>query len=547
MKLRWGWAPLFAVGLLLVGLKFSGARGDLARGPIASPNPDATPPETVALGGTKHVRNGAPAELLVFDSVMPNGGAELLWLAGQPATSTPLGPVALDAAGGPVRFDQRLRAERLNFRTEGRMLASVAWDGGDGFWVSTREGGLFRIGSEGEIVDSTESAYDFTELASTPSGTAWAVRSPAQFSFPWGREPEPLFRPVRAEAPSEVPARRPGTSIFVHLVNAGRIVPQEDGTVFYAPFIRDEVIKFGPDGDTLWVSHRGLTHGVEEPSFEIRNDEPLLDYAPVNLGMKAGPDGFLYVLSTPGETTNRSRLDVIDKESGVVVRTGRLPTAMPTVAVAETGRVYLLDEFRLLTGVAAAEREPIADFELERMGGGTLSLADLEGRVTLINFWASWCEPCKVEMPALDSLAQSFDGDEDFGFVAISDDVNPADAEEFIDERGFEFTVLHGRGKMRAKFHYFGLPFTILVDRQGRMVDRWIGFAGEQQVSAIRAAVRAELDRGQDDDPGEHRHRGGPAETRTGHGGHQDDDRSQAEQSTGHAGHGKASPHSGNG
>ncbi len=72
-----------------------------------------------------------------------------------------------------------------------------------------------------------------------------------------------------------------------------------------------------------------------------------------------------------------------------------------------------------------------------------------------------------------------------------------ADARAFLDEFGFDFPVLLGRGRLRERYHYVGLPFTVLLDRQGRMVQRWIGFGGEQQIKAIRAVIQAELDTGE--------------------------------------------------
>ena len=52
-----------------------------------------------------------------------------------------------------------------------------------------------------------------------------------------------------------------------------------------------------------------------------------------------------------------------------------------------------------------------------------------------------------------------------------------------------------GNGKLRNDYHYIGLPFTVLVDAEGRVVQRWSGFAGEGQIDAIRAVIRTELDR----------------------------------------------------
>ncbi|MFW6085150.1 MAG: redoxin domain-containing protein, partial [Gemmatimonadota bacterium] len=217
-------------------------------------------------------------------------------------------------------------------------------------------------------------------------------------------------------------------------------------------------------------------------------------YAPVNIGLRLGPDGMLYALTTPGHTTQRARLDRIDPDSGVVRATVELPTALPTLAVDPDGRVYLLDDFRLLTGVAPAEREPLEPFNLEGLDGERIRLADYRDRVVLVNFWASWCAPCRQEMPELDALRREF-SPERFALIAISDDLEPADARAFIDEFGFTFPVALGRGKMRSRYHYMGLPFTVLVDTGGRIVQRWAGYGEEPQIRAIRALVTAELER----------------------------------------------------
>ncbi len=66
-----------------------------------------------------------------------------------------------------------------------------------------------------------------------------------------------------------------------------------------------------------------------------------------------------------------------------------------------------------------------------------------------------------------------------------------------------------GGGKLRAQYHYIGLPTTVLLDRDGRVVQQWIGFAGEQQIQGIRAVVEAELAREGD---GDHQHAGGSQE-----------------------------------
>lgn len=95
-------------------------------------------------------------------------------------------------------------------------------------------------------------------------------------------------------------------------------------------------------------------------------------------------------------------------------------------------------------------------------------------------------------MPALDSLQRELAGP-DFQFLTINEDVNAADARSFVEDFGFTFPVLLGEAKMKARIHYLGLPFTVLLDRLGRVAHQWIGFAGPGQIRAIRSLVLTEL------------------------------------------------------
>jgi thiol-disulfide isomerase/thioredoxin len=287
------------------------------------------------------------------------------------------------------------------------------------------------------------------------------------------------------------------------MANAGHLAVRGD-TLYYAPFIRDELIAMTATGDTLWRATRDLPQSTAEPRFEIHEGEPVVDYHPVNLGLTFGPDGLLYLLSTPGFTTSESRLDVYQPATGTLVRTAHLTTALPSLAVNPAGRLYQFDDFRLLSGVAVADREAFPPFDLELIGGGSMHSDQLRGRVTLINVWASWCEPCREEMPALDSLQRSID-DPTFRFITLNEDVDPDDAADFLDEFGFTFPAALGRGNMKSVYHYRGLPLTLLIDREGQIVQQWIGYAGPDQLAVIRTVIDAELARVPDgNDPSAH-------------------------------------------
>ncbi len=138
------------------------------------------------------------------------------------------------------------------------------------------------------------------------------------------------------------------------------------------------------------------------------------------------------------------------------------------------------------------EREVAPEFELPTIRGGQLASAALRGRVVLLNFWASWCAPCRTEMPALDSLRREI-ADPDFLFLGVNEEEDVEAARGFMEEFGFDFPVVLGRGSLRQRFHYPGLPYTVLPDRRSRVAARWIGFAGAEQLQTMRALIRAEL------------------------------------------------------
>jgi len=136
-------------------------------------------------------------------------------------------------------------------------------------------------------------------------------------------------------------------------------------------------------------------------------------------------------------------------------------------------------------------RDVVRPFDLERLDGGRLRIEDYRGRVVLVNIWASWCGPCRAELPALDALVQDL-GDSAVAFVTLNEDVERDRAAAFVAELGFRYPVGLGEGKLRGRYYGFGLPFTMLVDAEGRAMYRWYGYGGEQQIEAIRRMVEAE-------------------------------------------------------
>jgi thiol-disulfide isomerase/thioredoxin len=146
----------------------------------------------------------------------------------------------------------------------------------------------------------------------------------------------------------------------------------------------------------------------------------------------------------------------------------------------------------LLTGAAGAlqqgDRAPALDGK--RLDGqGRLSLEKLRGKVVYLDFWASWCKPCAVSLPALDQLRKEFPA-EDFVVLAVNVDSDPAVARTFLSRRPVGYpSVADPEGQIPVRFGVETMPTSFLIDRNGviRRVHR--GFRASD-VPELRAAIQ---------------------------------------------------------
>jgi cytochrome c biogenesis protein CcmG/thiol:disulfide interchange protein DsbE len=118
----------------------------------------------------------------------------------------------------------------------------------------------------------------------------------------------------------------------------------------------------------------------------------------------------------------------------------------------------------------AGEREPAPTLELPRLTGtGTRTLADYRGKVVVLNFWASWCDPCREESPLLERWHQRLEGRAGTVLGIDVQDVTD-DAREFIAEYRLSYPMLRdGEGLTREDFAIVGFPETFVLDRRGRI------------------------------------------------------------------------------
>ena len=162
--------------------------------------------------------------------------------------------------------------------------------------------------------------------------------------------------------------------------------------------------------------------------------------------------------------------------------------ALPSAA-AENPNFVLTDPPKALPDVRLVDGE-----------GRNRALADFKGKVVLLNVWATWCVPCRKEMPTLDRL-QSAHGGADFQVVALSIDRQGLDVvRKFYGEIGIKHLDMHvdSSGKAARELGAVGLPTTLLIDRAGREIRRLVGPAEwdtPEMIEVIRRHVDEKHDR----------------------------------------------------
>ena len=149
-------------------------------------------------------------------------------------------------------------------------------------------------------------------------------------------------------------------------------------------------------------------------------------------------------------------------------------------------------------GKPAAEHEQrgtVPGFSLERLQGGTVTLASLRGKVVVIDFWATWCPPCRAEMPWLVKMAQQL-ASRGVVLVAISED-DPPDQVPLVqafarEVPGLEKFAVLGNPDIEAQYGVESLPTLFIIDREGRLVSSIVGSAREETVTRLVERLAAE-------------------------------------------------------
>jgi len=146
-----------------------------------------------------------------------------------------------------------------------------------------------------------------------------------------------------------------------------------------------------------------------------------------------------------------------------------------------------------LPALAGPEGGPAPPFTLAARGGHDVTLAQYHGQVVMINFWASWCGPCRQEMPLLESIYKKYNK---LGFTLLGVNVEPDSkaADDWLKETPVSFPILYDKdSKVSKLYDVAGMPSTVIIDRSGKLRKIHRGYKpGDENeyLDSIRALVR---------------------------------------------------------
>ena len=140
---------------------------------------------------------------------------------------------------------------------------------------------------------------------------------------------------------------------------------------------------------------------------------------------------------------------------------------------------------RAATMVGDVRGLPAPDFELTSLDGRRVKLSDFRGKAVLLNFWATWCAPCKVEMPWFVELQKRYGND---GLVVVGvamDDTEATKIAQFASEMGVNYPVLLGTDRVSEDYgNVQYLPTSFFIDRDGKVVGKGVGLIDHKEVES---------------------------------------------------------------
>ena len=138
-----------------------------------------------------------------------------------------------------------------------------------------------------------------------------------------------------------------------------------------------------------------------------------------------------------------------------------------------------------LPGSGPGGSGPAPDFAFDTFSGQHTQLADFKGNAVVLNFWASWCIPCRAEMPYFERVFRQY-RDRGVMFVGLAVEDDPRSAQDFLKTLGVTYpTGIDRRNEAASRYGVIGLPTTVFITPDGMIARRWNGPVSEEQLTAL--------------------------------------------------------------
>jgi len=172
----------------------------------------------------------------------------------------------------------------------------------------------------------------------------------------------------------------------------------------------------------------------------------------------------------------------------------RNPMVLVVVALVVALMLYVGFHMARRSAPRIAKSTVAPDFSLESLDGKSVRLSDLRGKAVLLNFWATWCGPCKIEMPWFVELQNQY-GAQGLQIVGVAmDDASKEDIAKFAKSMGVNYPILIGKESIGDQYGGIpALPESFFIGRDGKMVDKIIGLKGKGEIEdAIKKALNTQ-------------------------------------------------------
>jgi Thiol-disulfide isomerase and thioredoxins len=139
-------------------------------------------------------------------------------------------------------------------------------------------------------------------------------------------------------------------------------------------------------------------------------------------------------------------------------------------------KIFLSFAFLLAASFSFSAQKAV-DFSLQDTNGNNVKLSDYKGKVVFLDFWASWCPPCRASIPAIKEMHKIKGTNPDLVILGINSGENASTVSGFMRKNGMHYPVLYGTASVNKDYKITGIPAFFIIDKEGNIAKQYVGYA----------------------------------------------------------------------